>query len=107
MAQFRRNKYNNKKTIYNGHKYDSKKEAEYAFRLDVLIKSKDVLDYSRQVRINLDVNGVKVCAYIVDFIVVYPDGREEYVDVKGYKTDVYRIKKKLLKAIKGIDIVEI
>ena len=107
MAPYRNNKYNNKKTVYNGFKYDSKKEAEYAFRLDMLIKAKEVLSYDRQVRLNLVVNDLKVCAYIVDFIVTYPDGTIQYVDVKGYKTDVYKLKKKLVKAVLDIDIVEI
>jgi hypothetical protein len=107
VAQYRKNKYGNKKTVYNGNKYDSKKEAEYAYRLDMLIKAKEVISWERQIRLNLLVNDIKVCAYLVDFIVKYPDNKVEYVDVKGYKTDIYKLKKKLVKAVLDIDIVEI
>lgn len=87
--------------------YDSKKEAEYAFRLDVLKQAGEVVKWDRQIRLPLDVNGQKVCTYIVDFVVTCRDGSIEYVDVKGYKTDVYKLKKKLVKAVLGIDIKEV
>jgi len=34
------------------------------------------------------------------------DGKEVIEDVKGFKTPVYRLKKKLMLAIHGIDILE-
>ena len=37
----------------------------------------------------------------------YGDGRIEYVDVKGVKTDIYRIKKKLVEALYSIKIKEV
>lgn len=39
---------------------------------------------------------VRPIKYIADFLVKYSDGREEVVDVKGMRTDVYKLKKKLL-----------
>ncbi|MBU6390533.1 DUF1064 domain-containing protein, partial [Patescibacteria group bacterium] len=38
--------------------------------------------------------------------VIFGDGREEIVDVKGMKTAVYRLKKKLVEAQYGIKIIE-
>ena len=35
---------------------------------------------------------------MVDFLVRYSDGRKELVKVKGYWTDVARLKRKLLEA---------
>jgi hypothetical protein len=87
--------------------YDSKKEAEYAYRLDLLKQVGEVVKWYRQVRLPLDVNGQKVCTYIVDFVVHCNDGSIEHVDVKGYKTDVYKLKKKLVKAVLDIDIKEV
>lgn len=94
-----RNKYNAKKETYNGYTYDSKLEASHAMHLDWLIKSKEVKDWDRQVKISLDVNGVHIANYFIDFQVWYADGRIEFHEVKGFETDVWRIKWKLSKAL--------
>lgn len=39
------------------------------------------------------VRGIK---YYADFVVTYADGHREVIDVKGMRTEVYKIKKKLL-----------
>lgn len=112
FAKNKRSKYGNKKTEYNGRTYHSKKEALYAEGLDTAMHAKDekerVVSWKPQVRYDIVVNGQKICAYILDFLVEYGDGRVEYVDVKskGTITDVYRIKSKLMKAVLGIEITE-
>ena len=55
--------------------------------------------------ITLVVNGKKVCKYTADFRYTTPSG-EIIEDVKGVKTTVYRIKKKLVEALFGIEITE-
>ncbi len=104
-------KYNNQKVWYDNHFYDSKKEAGYAMLLDSLKKAKKASDrvtyYERQIPFEMVINKIKVCTYIADFKVFYADGRVEVVDVKGMKTQIYKLKKKLLKAVKNIDIIEI
>lgn len=105
----KRSKYNSKKTFYDGVEYDSKKEADYAAKLDLLRKATDpherVVRVERQVAFILqdkftDATGKKhlPIKYFCDFLVNYADGRQEIVDVKsfGTMTDVYKIKKKLL-----------
>jgi len=102
-----KNKYGAKKTVYNGRTYDSKKEAEYSETLDRLKKAVNpadrVVDIEYQPAFTLqeaftDKNGNKhrALTYKADFRVTYGDGRVEIVDVKGMKTEVYKIKKKLL-----------
>jgi hypothetical protein len=44
--------------------------------------------------------------YKADFVVEYPDGREEVEDAKGYRTAVYRLKKRLMKSL-GIEVKEV
>ena len=103
-------KYGNKKTEYLGDIYDSKKEADFAKQLDLMkhAKGRDrVLRYYRQIPYKLEVNGQLICTYILDFLVEYFDGRKEFIDVKGVRTDIYKIKKKLLKALYNIDILEV
>ena len=97
-----KNKYNARKTHYAGVTYDSKREADYARELDLLRNarkpSERVVDVQRQVRIPLVVNGQQICTHVLDFLVTYADGREELVEVKGYETAVWKLKRKLLEA---------
>lgn len=103
-------KYGNKKTLYAGVVYDSKAEADFAQQLNLLKKASDiklrVLDVKRQVPYEVVVNGQKICTYYADFVVTY-HGRTVIYDVKGVKTAVYRLKKKLVEALHGVKIKEI
>lgn len=101
------NKYNNTKTEYKGELYDSKKEAAYAGKLDMLVRGKQILSWERQKPMPIVVNGDKICKYICDFVVTNLDGSVEHIDVKGVITATYRLKKKLVKAVYGINIIEV
>lgn len=98
-------KYNAKKTEYRGIVYDSKWEAEVAYRLDMLERSGHIRDLQRQVRfilqdeyVNNQGKKIRPISYIADFV---------YYDVKQKKTIVmdtkspatrtaeYRLKKKM------------
>ena len=57
------NKYNNTKQLYNGNRYDSKKESSYAQQLDLRIKAGDIKSYERQFKLELRVNGYKICSW--------------------------------------------
>ena len=95
----KQNKYNNQSKEYNGRYYHSKKEAAYAQELDLLKKAGEIKDWKPQHRVSLDVNGYHICNYIVDFLVTNKYGEEELHEVKGFETDLWRIKRKLLEAI--------
>lgn len=97
--RFVSNKFGAVKQTYNGYNYDSKREAEYAAELDWLLKAKEIKSWDRQVKLSIDINDVHICNYFVDFEVHYYDGRKEYHEVKGYETDLWKIKWKLSKAI--------
>lgn len=101
------NKYGNKKTEYSGRLYDSKKEANRAAELDVLVRGGVVRNWQAQPRFHFQYGGVKICSYVADFRVEYTDGTVDIEDVKGYKTDVYKLKKKMMKAFYGIEIKEL
>ena len=89
------NKYRSKRTKYNGVTYHSKKEANYAFKLDLLIQAGELKGVERQVRIPLHaVGGKKVGYYIVDFKVTRPDNTVYYVEVKGFWTPLAKWKVK-------------
>ncbi len=108
------NKYHAKKTEYNGHVYDSKHEAAIAMQLDLLMKEKDPADRILSItphpkKYDLIVNGVKISSYTPDFLVEYASGKIEIVDAKSKitaKKNDYVMRKKLMKALYDIDIIE-
>lgn len=99
------NKYRNKKVEIDGIVFDSKKEAKRYGDLKLLERAGQIRDLTLQVRMPLEVNGQKVCTYISDFR--YQDrGQTVYEDCKGIRTPVYLLKRKLVKAILGVEILE-
>ena len=99
-------KYGNKAMEVGGHKFDSRKEARFFLQLqqDPTVKS-----IQTQVVFELipKQKGERACSYKADFVVEYHDGRTVVYDVKGMKTDVYRIKRKLMLWVHGITIQEV
>jgi hypothetical protein len=85
--------------VYDGVKYDSAAEARFAAELDARKAAGEIVALSRQVDIKLSIDGKLICKLRADFYVVYPDGRSEYIEVKGVETDIWRLKVKLLRAL--------
>lgn len=107
MPFFKRNKFRAIKTEVDGIIFDSKKEAKTYSELKLLERGKAIKDIRLQVPYEIQINGIKICKYVADF--VYLDsktGKTIVHDAKGMKTPVYNIKKKLMKAVLGIDIFE-
>ncbi len=100
-----RNKYGAKKTIVDGIKFDSKKEARRYNALVMLEKAGAIQNLELQPRYDLIINGKKCGFYKADFRYT-EKGKTVVEDVKGMKTPVYNLKKKLIKAIYDIDIFE-
>jgi hypothetical protein len=86
---------------------DSRKEARLDETFMMLIKNKNILKVIRKERFIMQINGIKICAYVADWTVYHKDGHKEIYDAKGFKTPVYKIKKKLLKALYNLNIIEI
>lgn len=93
------NKYGAVRQTYNGYSYHSKKEAAFAQELDWRVKAKDIKRWERQKKIELKVYEKLICNYFIDFVVYHNDDTKEYVEVKGFETDVWRLKWKLFEAI--------
>lgn len=93
------NKYRAVSSSYNGIQYHSKFEAAYAADLDLRVKAGDIKGWERQRKLSLDVNGYHIANYFIDFVVIHNDGSEELVEVKGFETEVWRLKWKLAEAI--------
>jgi hypothetical protein len=101
-------KYGNKKTELDGLKFDSKKEAGRYQELKILAAAGEITELEMQVRFDLKVNKQPVCTYIADFTYRPAKGGDLIVeDVKGVRTRDYIIKRKLMKAVYGIEVKEI
>lgn len=93
------NKYKNVKTEVNGITYHSKLEGKYAFELNARMLAGEIKEWERQVKIDLSVGGHHICNYYVDFAITHLDETREYVEVKGFETEVWRLKWKLFEAL--------
>ena len=94
------NKYHNKKITVDGKIFDSKKEAERYKVLKMLENANIISNLSRQVPFELipKQKNERAVKYIADFMYVETaTGKIIVEDVKGYRTDVYKIKRKLFK----------
>ena len=96
------NKYKNKKTIIDGFKFDSEMESHYYLYLKQLKEIGEVVDFALQptylLQEGFDLNGKRIrpITYKADFKVIYKDGHEEVIDVKGKLTEEFKIKRKML-----------
>lgn len=100
-----KSKYHNRKTEHEGIVFPSRKEANRYIELKLLEHAGKIRGLERQVKFPLIVNGVKVCTYVADF--VYQQGTKAIVeDAKGYRTREYNLKRKLMKACHGVEILE-
>ena len=99
-------KYSNKKTELDGYTFDSKTEANRYAELMLAEKAGDISNLELQPKFLLEVNGKKIATYIADFRYI-ENGKTVVEDVKGVKTPVYRIKKKLTEALYDVKIIEV
>jgi hypothetical protein len=95
-------KYHNKVVHINGMKFDSRKEARRYAELLWLEKAGEIRDLQRQVKFELipKQGSERACYYKADFVYYELDkeGRWQFIveDSKGARTDVYKIKRKLM-----------
>lgn len=106
-----RSKYHAKRTVVDGITFDSKREADRYLVLKSMEEDGTIEDLRRQVRYELvpafDVDGrhYRPVFYVADFAYV-EDGKEIVEDVKGMRTDVYKLKSKLFAYRYGMSIRE-
>ena len=103
------NKYHNKKVTVDGITFDSIKEASRYQELMMLERAGEISGLFRQVKIELipKTSKFRAVTYIADFTYIdRSTGQRVYEDVKGMKTEVYKLKKKLLYWRHGIEILE-
>ncbi len=95
-----RHKFGAVRTVRDGISFPSKAEARFYDELVLRQKGGDVLFFLRQVPLHLP-GGIK---YVVDYQVFHTDGRVRFIDVKGYTTPEFIMKKKFVEALYPIEI---
>ena len=108
------NKFNAKTEIKEGKRFHSGREARRWKELQLLERSGYITDLQRQVRYLLiptqyDDDGKcieRCCNYYADFVYKDKTGKVVVEDSKGFKTQDYIIKRKLMLKIYGIRILE-
>lgn len=102
------NKFHAIRTEVDGRMFDSKREAAVYQDLRQLEQGGYISDLRCQVKYDFVVNGIACGGYVADFVYL-EDGMTIVADVKSgpTKTAVYRLKKKLMLALYGIEIKEI
>lgn len=122
---FARNKYHAKKVEFYGITFDSKKEGLYYLKLKDMERRGEITDLRLQVPYELlpaiyrdEVVHLKTkdkvvkklvqraVTYVADFVYVQ-DGKEVVIDAKGMRLPDYILKKKMMLALKGIEVIEV
>lgn len=101
-------KYRNIKCEADGYTFASKAEYNRYQELKLLQRTAHIKNLELQPKYAIIVNSKKICTYIADYRYFDCDKNQVVVeDVKGVKTAVYRIKKKLVEALYNIIIQEV
>ncbi|MBH0311276.1 DUF1064 domain-containing protein [Alcaligenes nematophilus] len=108
-------KYGNRKTVIDGHTFDSKREAARYGVLKLLERTGTITDLELQPRFELipkqrrdDGRPERACEYVADFR--YTDtrtGQTVIEDAKGMRTRDYIVKRKLMLQVHGISVREV
>jgi hypothetical protein len=105
-------KFNNRKSLIDGHTFDSIKESEFYGSLKLKKQAGLIKGFQMQVQYDIVVNNIHIAYYYLDFLIENNDGSFEYIDIKGkdkksnkfIKTSVFAIKKRLVEALYHIKI---
>lgn len=108
-------KYHNRKVLIDGIWFPSEREGRRYTELKLLQRGGYISDLRLQVPFmlipaqkNLDGKVVqRSVKYIADFVYNDRNGEQVVEDAKGFATDVFRLKKKLMLFVHGIDVKEV
>lgn len=102
----RASKYRNVPMEIDGIRFASKREAAFYSALKLREKAGEVYEIQLQRRYVLTApNGMLMATYVADFV-FYDDLRKctRVVDIKGFETDVFKLKRKMMRALLGIEV---
>ena len=99
------NKYRNRVYYVKGERLDSKREGKAYLDLLWRLERGEITDLQPHYKMNG--KTIRAITYIADFTYYDAEGKYHVIDVKGFRTEVYKIKKKLFEFKYNIEIEEI
>lgn len=100
-------KYNSKGVRINGKFFHSAREGRRYQQLLVLQSIGHIRDLETQVPLTVFINGIKITTLRLDFRYTrVSDGKVIHDECKGFRTPEYILKKKMVEAYFGIEILE-
>lgn len=108
MAAFpARSKYNARRTERGGRTFASKREADRYSTLVLRERAGEIRNLRCQVPVPIFVKDELVAKWVADFVYEEaPDWATVHEDCKGFRTDLYKLKAKLVRVAAGITIRE-
>ena len=108
----RRSKYGARPVVIDGIRFASTREGKRYAELKLLAKAGEITCLQLQPKYEVYAGDVKLFTYIGDFqYYTFKGGRDGLgtviEDVKGVRTPVYRLKKKIVEAVYNLEIVEV
>lgn len=101
-------KYGAKPVVIDGIRFASTKEGKRYAELKLLAKAGEIRCLELQTSFDFSIGGRHIFTYVADFSYFdVASGRTIIEDVKGVRTPVYKLKKKIIEAHHGIEITEI
>lgn len=113
LASAKKSKYNNRKTTQDGIRFDSQKEQRRYNELMPMLRAGIIQSLRLQPEYTLqeayttpDGQRIQAIRYRADFSYTQ-DGQPVVEDVKGVRTDVYKLKRKMMQDKHGIAVTEV
>jgi len=86
-------KYRNQRVMNTKGTFDSKMEFGDYLWLESLLKAGKIIGLEKQVKFEIRMNGKLWRTHRVYFRVTLPDGRQKYVETKGFATEIWKQKR--------------
>lgn len=110
----KRSKYGNVKITVDGHRFDSKREADHWLMLRARQELGEIRELNRQIAYPLLcpspdwLSHAEVCVYRADFVWIDTRTGDRHVeDAKGFRTPLYALKRKWMSLQYGIELEEV
>lgn len=94
------NKFRARRTVVDGHAFPSKREAEYYLLYKSMLQHGEIVKLELQPKFTLlpgyvgkDGKKKRPHIYTADFRLTYPNGRVKVIEVKGYRTKDYQLRR--------------
>ena len=106
LGKPKRSKYRSKAVVVDGVRYASKREAKVCLDLIQLEKAGKIggLEFQKRFPL-LGPKGEVICTYVADACFWdHEKDRLRVIDVKGFETEIFKLKRKMMRALKGIEV---